>query len=255
MKHNEMKLLYKEVEKLVPIFLAEFIDYVPFEKRRYLKEKIELGFSSHLVGIDLGIGAWCRDNKILFANRNIDLFKTFYLRKGYGKNKGFKLVDEENFIDNDKDYLDYIDYIIANGMKEFDYCLDILPHEVMHLIGSCGGVLGEGVTELRTRQVCKKYGIRCAPIWHSKETKLVMMLEKHLGEMALNDAAFFGDFTVIENACERIFGSEFKDVYEDLCISYRTYVIDRSPSHIEHYKKYREIDFEPIYKLIEKKEI
>lgn len=254
MNIEELRIIQKELEKIVPIFLTEFISYVPLEKRRYIKERINSGFGNLLISMESGIGAWCKNDKIYFAFQNRPMFKKLSKLPEYGQNKGMILVDPEDIVDNEKDYVDYMEYVIANGLTELDYCLDFLPHQIMHLVGSSGDVLGEGVTEYRTRQVCQKYGIRCAPIMHSKETKLIKMLEKYLGEMALNDASFLQDFSIIEAECVKIFGSEFKRIYEDLRISYRMYAIDRSPDPIVHYKKYREIDFSEIFDLIESKE-
>ena len=72
-----------------------------------------------------------------------------------------------------------------------------------------------------------------------KETKLAIKLEKYVGEIALNEASFFGDFTILEERLGKIFGEEaFKEVYEELRIGYRKYVSNRSTNPIEHYKKY-----------------
>ena len=152
------------------------------------------------------------------------------------------------------DYVEYMQYLIDNGLKEIDYCLDVLPHEVMHLIGCGNGVIGEGVTELRTRQTCLKYGIRCAPIMHSKETLLVKKLEKHLGKMILDEAAFYNDCKYLLDECERVFGKEFKELYEEICIDYRAYSMDRTRNPLEHYENYRKLDYSKLYELIDSKE-
>ena len=134
--------------------------------------------------------------------------------------------------------------------------MDLLPHQIMHLIGCKGGVLGEGITELRTRQVCKKYNIRCAPILHSKETKIIRLLEDFIDEITINESAFLGQFNFLIEKLENLFGKEkFQLVYEDLCIDYRTYATDRTQDPIEHYKKYREIDFSKMFELIESKKL
>ena len=252
---DEIRMVEKEMVRILSIFMDEFVEYVPVEKRRYFEELMKLKRTNQLIGFDNGMGAWCKDDKIYFAVRNNKMFKSLARNPNYGKYKGVALVSESDFINNDKDYIDYIEYFIGNGLKEIDYCLDVLPHEVMHLIGSGSGILGEGITELRARQVCKKYGIRCAPILHSKETKLAIKLEKHVGEIALNEASFFGDFTILEERLGKIFGEEaFQEVYDDLRIGYRQYVSDRSINLLEHYKKYRDIDFNRIYALVDAKD-
>jgi len=66
----------------------------------------------------------------------------------------------------------------------------MLPHEVMHLIGIGGGALSEGVAERRTRQICKKYNIQCAPVLHSKESKLIRLMDQLVGEDIVTEMGF-----------------------------------------------------------------
>lgn len=251
MNIDEIRTIEKEMRKIIPIYLEELVDYVHVEKRRYLKDEINL---RTIIRFDNGLGVWCEENNIYFAIQNSGIFKRMSRDENYGQKIGTKLIDEEEFIENDKDYIDYMDYACANGLKEVDFCLDLLPHAVMHLVGSSEGILGEGITELRTRQICKKYGIRCAPVWHSKETKLVMMLEKYVGEMMLNEASFLHEFSVLLDKCIEIFGPEFKEAYDDLYIEYRTYQINRTLDPMEHYRNYRELNFDRIYEIIRAKE-
>jgi hypothetical protein len=69
----------------------------------------------------------------------------------------------------------------------------MLPHEAMHLIGVGGGIIREGVCERNTRKTCLKYGIRCAPVLHSKENKLVCMLEQLVDKELIMRAGFSND--------------------------------------------------------------
>ncbi len=253
MNIDEIRLVEKEMRKIVPIFLTEFIEYVPVAKRMYLKDQENL---CQVIGFESGIGAWCRENNIYFAIQNANTFKRLSKKQGYGEKKGTLLVAEDEWMNNDKDYLDYFDYALDNGLKEIDYCLDILPHEIMHLIGCGDGIIGEGITELRTREVCKKHGIRCAPILHSKEVKLVQKLARYFNEMELNEACFFHNFTVLLEKCDKVFGEgEFTKVYRSVSSDYRDYTMDRFIDPFVHYQKYRDLDFSEIYRLLDSKEL
>lgn len=249
MNIDEIRLVEEKMRKIIPIFLSELIEYVPYEKRRYLKDEFNL---RNVIDFANGFGIWSYGNNIFLAIQNGATFKRLSKNPKFGQKKGSILVTEEESIENDKDYVDYMEYFIDNGLTELDYYLDFLPHTIMHLVGSSDGVLGEGITELRTRQICKKYNIRCAPIMHSKETKLIIKLEKIFGEICLNEASFLHNFSVLEEKCEKKFGKEkFREVYEELRVNYRDYVMDRVLDPIEHYKNYRKIDFGKIYELVD----
>lgn len=252
MNIDEIRIIEKEMVRILPIFFKEMVEYVPVNKRRSIEEMIKTNRANQLIGFDNGMGAWCDGEKIIFSAQNSELFLKMSEDSEYGSNKEVTLVSNENFIDNDKDYVDYMKYIKSKGMTELEYCLEILPHQIMHLIGSSGGLLGEGITELRTREICKKYDIKCAPVLHPKEMKLVRKIETVVGKMILNEASFLNDFSMVERILGNKYGEDFfKKVYGELCIDYRNYTSDRTPDPIEHYKKYREIEFDKIYNLFE----
>lgn len=248
---KEKRIIEEQMKKIIPIFLDEFIEYVYVDKRMYLRNEVNIPF---VINYDNGFGAWAKGDEIFFAFENTQLFYNYSRRKIYGKKKGPELIEEENFIDNDKDYIDYLNYFIDYGLREKDYYLDVLPHVIMHLIGCGNSLLDEGITELRTRQLCKKYGIRCAPVMHTKETKLVRMLEKYIEPRYFDVSVFSSSDYLILNECDKIFGPKFRELYNDLSIEYREYTIDNSQDPFEHYEYYRKLNFEPLYTLIKEKE-
>ena len=251
MKIEEVKYVEEEMKKIIPIFMKECESYIYPQKLFFLNNPKNLG---RIIDFGRGFGAWTKGDNIVFAIQNARIFDRLARMPEYGKKPRECFVSQKDFVDNSKDYLDYMQYIIDNGLKEIDYCLDVLPHEIMHLIGSGGGVIGEGVTELRTRQICKKYGIRCAPIMHTKETKFVRMLEKFVGANLLDLTAFTKDNTLLFQKCEELFGEEFFQIYGEMESQYTRYIMDFSLDPIEHYKSYREIDFSRMYKFLREKE-
>ena len=70
----------------------------------------------------------------------------------------------------------------------------------------------------------------------------------------LDLTAFTKDNTALFKKCEELFGKGFFEIYEDMEIQYTKYIMDYSPDPIEHYKKYREIDFSMMYKFLKEKE-
>lgn len=251
MPRKDVKILEAEIKRILPIFLDELGEYIPIEREEKLRYTLILRVP---VLFSNGFGAHAGENRIFYATQNTDVFRKFSKREDFGKNPEAVLVTEEDFIDNDKDYLDYFQYFIDKGLIELDYSLDVLPHTAMHLLGSSHTVLGEGITELLTREICKKHGIRCAPIMHSKETKLIRMLEKYLHRVEILDTAFGDLDSIIVGKCVSIFGPEFGELYKELSREYRDYTNDRTKDPLEHYEKYREINFDSIFELIQSKE-
>lgn len=250
MNIDEIRLIDSEIKRLLPIFKNEFLDYILPQKFMYFRDKSNW---NEILDFGSGIGVWNDGNKIYVSVQNSRFFKQLSKEEGYGENKGKQLVSNKEYYINNKDFLDYIDYAKANGLKEIDYALDTLPHHIMHLIGSGKGILGEGITELRTREICKKYNIRYAPVMHSKEAKLIRLLENFFTKQELNEASFYGNVSSILKKCETIFGKEFKTLYEDICGQYNNYISSSVTDVVEHYKRYREIDFTKLYDLIKRK--
>ena len=252
---DKTEILTRELKKILPFFIKEFKEYIPPTKLEYLKDNENI--SNIIQFSDNGMGAYTdiANGKIFYANINKLMFERLKLHPAYGKKKNSQLIKPEEFVNNKKDYLDYINYCIEKGYTELDYCLDVLPHEIMHLIGFYGGVIGEGVTELRTRQVCQKYNIRCAPILHSKETEVVMKLDKLLGKEILNRASFEKDNSKIEQEIDKNCGTgKFRQAYEQMVIEYNKYQGNNLKNPIEHYKEYRNINYSNMLNLVKKLE-
>lgn len=184
--------LEASLKHILSLYLKEFSKYMSKEKFDYLSD--ERNIKNIIKFSDKGLGAWCSCQNIMFGNDTSELIDTYIKSNpNYAKNPNIELVDSKNFIDNELDYLDYIKYFILKGGTALDYYLDMLPHEAMHLIGIGGGIIREGVCERNTRKTCLKYGIRCAPVLHSKENKLVCMLEQLVDKELIMRACFSND--------------------------------------------------------------
>ena len=246
---GNLEILTQELRKILPIFINEFRAYIEPKKLEYLEN--EENIPNIIQFTNKGMGAFTQDGHIYYSNINKVMFETLKKYPNYGSEPNKKLVEPEEFVNNKKDYLDYMNYCIEKGATDLDYSLDVLPHEIMHLIGSSGGVIGEGVTELRTRQICQVHRIRCAPVLHAKETELVMKLDKKLGKHTLNKYSFGKDYGELENKFDKIYGEKmFWGIYSKLLIAYDNYQKNNLSDPIEHYKAYRNLDYSPMLELM-----
>ena len=183
-----LHILKKRLSIILDIYILELAKFMTADKLAFLsnKENLEgiIKFSSQKAG------AWCTKHNIFFSSCMsicIDELKKSPL---YASCPNHSFVNKYNFLENDFDYIDYIEHLTLVGGDTLDFYLDVLPHEAMHLIGISGGIIGEGVTEKLTRELCLKHNIRCAPILHSKEVKLINMMENLVGKNLLIKAGF-----------------------------------------------------------------
>jgi hypothetical protein len=193
---------------------------------------------------------------ILYSTNTDELIQRLIIENSdYGRKPDVQLVSGTSFIDNEKDYIDYLNYFILKGLKEIDYYMDVLPHETMHLIGIGGGVIGEGIAERRTRQICKKYNLQCAPILHTKEAKLVGLMERLAGDPVITRAGFASGKErykeleqSLDNKCSKGF---FEQIISDPIIQYQRYLKCRCDNPIRTFNAYRQMDFSNSYRLLE----
>lgn len=245
------KILEERLRHLLNIYILELGSFMSQEKLTYLSNPENI--DKIIIFSDEKTGAWCKDNNILFGNNTNDLIQRLLMsNENYGTNLKFLLVDDFNFVENEKDYLDYVEYFILTGKNELDYYLDVLPHEVMHLIGIGGGALAEGVTERRTRQICKKHNIQCAPILHCKETKLIRLMDELVGEDVLTRMGFNcteSKYDELESKIDEICGNgTFKGIYNYITLLYKNIYIEKKYDNpIDRFKAYRNMDFSKAY--------
>lgn len=251
---NKLTLLTEELFKIIKIYISELGKFISEERLNFLSNETNL--EKVISFSDKRIGAWCTaDRQICFGSNTSYFIEQFQKNPSYGTQPNHILAEEENFVDNSLDYWDYLNHFIWVGGNELDFCLDFLPHEAMHLIGISGGVIGEGVTEKRTREICLKHNIRCAPISHSKETKLVSLMEQIVGRDILTKTGFENNmfqYWDIEHAIDRKCGSgTFEKVYSTTQIPYRElYSKNNYTTPFEKFNAYRELNFEPAYSLL-----
>ncbi len=241
--------LTEQLKTILPIFLEEFKDYIDPRRLEYLSDKKNV--PNIIQFVDDGMGAWHYEGHIYFSKINNRICEKLKSQDEYGTQPNIKLIEPEDFINNKKDYIDYLRYWILKGLTVLDYCIDILPHEIMHLIGSSGGVIGEGSTEANTRRICQKYNIRCIPISHTKEVELVLSLENVFGIDVLTRSAFSRDFTILEREFNSLYGNQaFSREYGIVTQMYTRYQTSHLDDPIKHYQTYRKINYGSMLELL-----
>lgn len=146
------------------------------------------------------------DSKVKFSNETI----SFIVRDGilYLPELSYKMFEEikrhhdynttldtgvkrDNYLDINTTYTDYINHIITDGLEPIDYFKESILHETMHLCGGGGGnPLQEGINELKTRELAKKYNLKIAAVGYQKEVKIAKELQTIIGKEVMDKIEF-----------------------------------------------------------------
>ncbi len=184
--------LSKKLKEYVEIILDEYHDYIPKERQDYLKSIKD--FTSCIEIADTGtISCLCGpNNKIYFPTLAFSILELFKSNPKYKTDPNHKCYNESNLIVNHNTFLDYVNHAIVAGLSPEEYFQENLLHESMHFcgIGAAGDPLKEGLTELKTRFLAKKRGLKTSGCGYPKEIEIVLRLQNIFGEDTMNKIAF-----------------------------------------------------------------
>ncbi len=190
-------ILNIEIQRLFAIYKYEFSTIVSDKKEERLKEVVLKTNNKNIVDafgykeaveISSGANEGFESIKSQIRYKIVDGNKIRFSR--YGSNdknidtKDLILYDESEKVENNLSHRDLLTYYYLKGFSDIDFYLGVIPHEAMHAFGFGGGQF-EGVTEGLTREVSKKYNVKCYPIGHPKETSLIQKIEKVIGRESL----------------------------------------------------------------------
>ncbi len=142
------------------IKLKEYIEIILDNYKNYIDNSIVnyLHSNNDIVKLNAQdtVSFICRDGILYLTKKAYNIFPILKNDKHYGSNLNNKVL-EENYLDTNTTYFDYINHVIEAGLNEYDYFEESLLHEAMHLYGSGGSSpLKEGINELKTRELAKK---------------------------------------------------------------------------------------------------
>lgn len=200
-----------------------------------------------------------KDKHFYFSTDALDFLNAMKKIPGFGKDKNHKTCNDDNIIINDNTYGTFLKHVFLKGLTLEEYFKEILLHETFHFCGSCGHIaINEGINEFLTRKVAKKYGLVTSSCGYPKEVKIAYELEKIFGEDVISKISFTKDPYRIKEILDAVSpdAMDFFDHVNNMMTSefYVKYMKHEFPGltgPLKKIKKYDEIDYKEVYKLID----
>lgn len=246
------KSLIKDIEKYISVIKLEYPLLVNIPKSYDLDKLVHIEETGT-------ISLFVRDGNFYFP---LDAFKVLSAMKnipGFGMVKNHKTCNEDTMIINNNTYISYIKHVFLKGLSPEEYFKEILLHETMHFCGSGGAsAIREGINELKTRELAKKYGLLTSSCGYPKETKIAYELEKIFGEDIINRIAFSRSSMEIRDILDTVSFEATKFFFDlewlmnkEFYNKYMKYSFPGITGPIKKTKKYDSIDYTEVYKLID----
>jgi len=176
--------LISEIQKLVKIIKKEYPNLVDVPVNYDLQELVHIEQTGT-------ISLFVRNHNFYFPLDAFKVLGAFKRIPGFGMVKNHKTCNQDNMIINDNTYITYIKHAFLKGLTPEEYFKEILLHETLHFCGSGGRTaIREGINELKTRQLAKKYDLLTSSCGYPKETKIAYELENLFGEDIINKISF-----------------------------------------------------------------
>lgn len=259
-KNTMTELLSGQLSCYISLVEKEYSDYVTLERKSKLSS-IKLNPEQSIEwNKEKGISFYVSNDKIYFPLKSIEVLNSMSKLSGFGSEPNHSSCLIENYVVNDNDFTDYIHHVYKKGLTPLNYFQENLLHEAMHLCG-CGGSsnLEEGLTELKTREVAQNYGLLTTGCAYPKEVKVVLELQKILGEEVINKIAFLGDrMNAISLYLKDTLGSDIENFYftvrKEIKEASYFYKIDLNKINNpqEKIELYNKIDYHKVYETIDK---
>ena len=242
--------------------LKLYIDIIIKEYGSYLDNNLisKLNNNTDIVALndENTVSFVCRNGILYLPKIAYSIFPELRKHERYAFNPSNRVL-EENYLDTNTTYFDYINHVIEAGLNEYEYFEESLLHEAMHLCGSGGGnAFKEGINELKTRELVQKYHIKIAAIGYSKEVELAKKFQMIVGKTILDELAFKNyslekAYDFLMNRC----GVKIADLYKKILylIEEESNIILRSATTtsdpFEKARLYSMIDYKETNKLID----
>lgn len=251
-------LLVNDMEKYVELILREYGEYISSPIKGALQEIRD--YNDKIVLRDTGtISMFATKSEVIMPKGAYKIFKYMRLIPGYGIDRNHKVYNDGEIVNNNT-YFDYIKHVFVSGMDVEDFFRDTLLHETMHFCGS-GGVdaIREGITELKTRELAQKYGLKASRCGYPKEVEVVSKIQEIIGENIVNQIAFAESNRQIDIILQENCGNDVSKLYFEisrLMNKEHRKKYDHSKfsgilGPIKKAKAYSDIDYSEVYEKLE----
>lgn len=253
--------LSMNIEKYIYLIKNEYGTYMPEENLKRLNDI--KNFKQILKIYDYGeVSAYANEQNIMMPLCADRILRIFSKIPGYGINKKHKPYNQDNIVINNNTFLTYLKHIFISGSGAVEYYDDLLLHETMHFCGSDGGsVLKEGINELLTRMLAKKYNLRTNSCGYPKEVVLAYKLMNLFGEEKIIKLAFIHNFNQEVDFIRTELGEDLAKLYYQIRQLAEKEFFEKYYLHMREFKGiqgilkkvlfYKKIDYSNIYKLID----
>lgn len=244
--------LISEVQKLVKIIKKEYPNLVDVPVNYDLQELVHIEQTGT-------ISLFVRNHNFYFPLDAFKVLGAFKRIPGFGMVKNHKTCNQDNMIINDNTYITYIKHAFLKGLTPEEYFKEILLHETLHFCGSGGRTaIREGINELKTRQLAKKYDLLTSSCGYPKETKIAYELENLFGEDIINKISFSKSRWEIKEILDSVspIASSFfftleTVMEEEFYDKYMKYEFPGLTGPFKKTQKYNSIDYTKAYLLID----
>lgn len=244
--------LISEIQKLVKIIKKEYPNLVDIPVNYDLQELVHIEQTGT-------ISLFVRNHNFYFPLDAFKVLGAFKRIPGFGMVKNHKTCNQDNMIINDNTYITYIKHAFLKGLTPEEYFKEILLHETLHFCGSGGRTaIREGINELKTRQLAKKYDLLTSSCGYPKETKIAYELENLFGEDIINKISFSKSRLEIKEILDSVspIASSFfftleTVMEEEFYDKYMKYEFPGLTGPFKKTQKYNSIDYTKAYLLID----
>lgn len=259
-KSEDISYLSNYLKKYVNIINQEYGSYIPITRKIELdridnyEDEIEIENTGTITLYYYG-----SDKKIHLPELAYSVIDEFKKNELYGIEPNHSPSNGKDLIDNDNTFEDYIEHAIKAGISPRKYFEESLLHESMHFCGSSGSdPISEGLTELRTRELAKKYGLLTSGCGYPKEVKLVRKIEEVFGRDVCSKILFEKEHRNKKEIIREELGEKEANLFDDIYFcanrTFRDYInkpYNGLDGPMKKAQTYSNIDYSEAYSLIE----
>jgi len=247
-----------KIEEYIRIIILECESVIPKPFILYLKS---ISDYRKIIRIEETgtISMFVHNGIIYFPKGAEKVLKAMKFIPGCGTNKNHKAYNANNLVENDNTYFDYIKHVFVSGLDLECFYQETLLHETMHICGADGSTaLKEGLTELKTREVAKKYNLLTSGCGYPKESTIALQLKNIFGQEIVDQITFSHNEREIMEIIANKLGVDASVFYNQLINMMDKEFSSKYAKHdfpgitgpIKKMKKYDDINYDEVYRLI-----